>query len=123
MKYVLTILFITLIALQTFSKMIVVLDYVWNKDYISKNLCVNRDKPKSCCHGKCYLNKKLVQEDQPQSNSGTRGPKDISELLLFADSRPVSPDSKLNLISFRSGIYLAGISQNYYSSFFHPPRA
>jgi len=35
MKPVFTILFITLTALQTFSKMIVVLGYQWNKDYHS----------------------------------------------------------------------------------------
>ena len=123
MKYVLTILFISLTAMQTFSKMIVLLGYEWNKDYISKNLCVNRDKPKSCCHGKCYLNKKLVQDEQPQSNSGTKGLKDFPELLLFAEAHTVPTDLKLNLIPSGSGFYLTGNAQNYYSSFFHPPRA
>jgi hypothetical protein len=34
MKYPLTILFVLLVGLQTFSKMLVILEYEWNKDYI-----------------------------------------------------------------------------------------
>lgn len=36
-----------------------IIDYLIHKDYIAKNLCVNRDKPRSCCKGKCYLVKQL----------------------------------------------------------------
>ena len=36
-----------------------VIDYLLHKDYIAKNLCVNRNKPKSCCKGKCYMVKQL----------------------------------------------------------------
>lgn len=36
-----------------------VIDYLLNRDYIAKNLCVNKDKPKSCCKGKCHLVKQL----------------------------------------------------------------
>ncbi len=36
-----------------------IIDYLIHKDYIARNLCVNRDKPKSCCKGKCYLVKQL----------------------------------------------------------------
>jgi len=36
-----------------------IIDYLLHKDYIAKNLCVNRNKPKSCCKGKCYLVKQL----------------------------------------------------------------
>jgi hypothetical protein len=36
-----------------------VIDYLIHEDYIAKNLCVNRNKPHSCCKGKCYLVKQL----------------------------------------------------------------
>jgi len=35
------------------------IEYAVFKDYIAKNLCINKDKPKSCCQGKCYLEKQL----------------------------------------------------------------
>lgn len=36
-----------------------IIDFLLHKEYIAKNLCVNRNKPKSCCKGKCYLVKQL----------------------------------------------------------------
>lgn len=41
--------------------------YQVNKDYISKNLCENRDKPKMKCCGKCYLKKKLSKVDNKET--------------------------------------------------------
>jgi len=45
-----------------------VIDYLLHKDYIAKNLCVNRDKPKSCCNGKCHLVKQLQKTNQNTEN-------------------------------------------------------
>ena len=66
LKYIITILLIVTIAIQTFSKWFLILQYEIHKDYIANNLCVNRSKPSSCCKGKCFLQKKLfADEDQP----------------------------------------------------------
>ena len=40
------------------------IEYALNKDYIAKNLCINRNKPKSCCQGKCHLKKQLAKSDE-----------------------------------------------------------
>ncbi len=37
-----------------------IIDYIVNKDYISNNLCVDKDVPMSTCNGKCHLVKQLV---------------------------------------------------------------
>lgn len=56
------------IFIQTFSTFIIQADFFLNRSYIAKNLCVNRDKPLMHCNGKCYLSKKLKdQEKQDQS--------------------------------------------------------
>ena len=47
------------------------IEYVVNKDFIAKNLCINRDKPHSCCEGKCYLEKQLKK-----SSDNNNDPKD-----------------------------------------------
>ena len=53
-----------------------VIDYLVNKDYIAKNLCVNKDNPKSCCKGKCHMVKQLQKTNQnPEKdpkNTGNR---------------------------------------------------
>jgi len=43
-----------------------VIDYMVNKDYIAKNLCINKNKPKSCCKGKCHMIKQLQKVNQNQ---------------------------------------------------------
>lgn len=48
-----------------------VIDYLVNKDYIAKNLCINKDKPKSCCKGKCHMVKQL-QKTNPNSDNDTK---------------------------------------------------
>jgi hypothetical protein len=41
------------------------IDYAINKDYISKNLCINKDIPGNCCHGKCYLDEQIKKNSIP----------------------------------------------------------
>jgi hypothetical protein len=61
------------------------IEYAVNKDYIAKNLCINRDKPKSCCAGKCHLKKELAKSDtsenEGKNNSKNPQQKQISEFL------------------------------------------
>lgn len=64
-----------------------VIDYLINKDYIAKNLCVNRDKPKSCCKGKCHMVKQLQKATQnPEKdtkNTNTRlQVKELNEFVV-----------------------------------------
>lgn len=58
-----------------------VIDYLLNKDYIAKNLCVNKDKPKSCCKGKCHMVKQL-QKANPNSENNSR---DTNKRIQFKD--------------------------------------
>ncbi|MBS7785700.1 hypothetical protein KIH23_00190 [Flavobacterium sp. CYK-55] len=38
-----------------------VIEYVVNYDYIANVLCVNKEKPKMHCNGKCHLMKELAK--------------------------------------------------------------
>lgn len=37
-----------------------------NQFELAERYCVNKDKPKSCCDGKCYLGKQLTQKQPDQ---------------------------------------------------------
>ena len=52
---------------ETFNTYFIQADFYLNRAYIARNLCVNKDKPMMHCNGKCYLSKKLKQQDQDQS--------------------------------------------------------
>ncbi|PKV49258.1 hypothetical protein ATE84_1279 [Aquimarina sp. MAR_2010_214] len=39
-------------------------EYIMNYDYIVKNLCENKDRPRLKCNGKCYLVKQLAKQSE-----------------------------------------------------------
>ena len=53
---------------QCGAKSFIYLKFVFNQKEIAKTLCQNRNKPKSCCAGKCVLEKELKKEDKRQSD-------------------------------------------------------
>lgn len=55
-------------------------EYVLNQDYIAEFLCINKDKPKLQCQGKCHLMKQL--EKQKENNP-------ISSLRISLENYPI----------------------------------
>lgn len=60
------------------------IEYVVNKDYIAKNLCINRNNPHSCCEGKCYLEKQISDSaettgDNEKTNNNKVQNEDVKE--------------------------------------------
>lgn len=109
-------------AAQCFSQMGVLANYEINKTYIAKVLCVNRDKPAMHCDGKCYLKKKLQQDQQRKdSENGNMGSK--PDVLLFC-----SDNTAFNPNVLESAVFTFPLlkSHNYTSPhfrIFHPPCA
>jgi hypothetical protein len=62
-----------------------VVDYIVNYEYITKVLCVNKDKPKMHCNGKCHLMKELAKasESEKPISSDKKSTTQESELLFF----------------------------------------
>jgi hypothetical protein len=82
MKKGISLILLLIILLQSSMKSIYVAYYHINKDYISSVLCINKDKPTSSCNGKCYLKKKMIeQEKQEQSIPSVL--KGLDEVVLF----------------------------------------
>jgi hypothetical protein len=59
------------ISFQTISKLAYIVSYSVNKNYIAKNHCENRGKPKMNCNGKCHLKKQLAQVEKNESQGKT----------------------------------------------------
>lgn len=68
------------------------IEYAIFKEYIAKNLCENRNKPQSCCAGKCFLKKELKKnnensESTPKSeNKKTQNNHEVKEFLCHENS-------------------------------------
>jgi len=58
--------------LQCFSKMIVVAEFYANRDYIARNLCVNRFNTAVHCAGRCQLDKRILQEEKSSGDKEVR---------------------------------------------------
>ncbi len=49
------------------------IEYYSFREYIAENLCINRNNPRSCCEGKCYLEKR-VKENAPDPTQEKQNP-------------------------------------------------
>lgn len=103
------------------------LDFELRKDYIVANFCVNRDKPKLHCNGKCYLAKRMAQANKQEERQARKA---YMASLIFQVMNTSSADI-FPTQAFYTGIRPA-LTFNYYSVFramlvadeiFHPPVA
>ncbi|RTL58274.1 MAG: hypothetical protein EKK37_08015 [Sphingobacteriales bacterium] len=81
-KQLIAILIIFSLALQSFQHYAILAEFYWNRDYIAKNLCENRNKPQMHCNGKCHLKKQLQKEEQQQQNNNRTNTKEPGTLLF-----------------------------------------
>jgi len=84
-----------------------VIDYLIHKDYIAKNLCVNRKKLHSCCKGKCYLVKQLKKTSANTEGDSKNTEKKIQlretdEFLAAKTWQPVLQKKYINYLIFNS---------------------
>lgn len=69
MKHIAPFFFTFLYLVAMFRPVVPVIEFIINQDYISEFLCINTDKPKLQCNGKCYLMQMIQeQEDEKRKN-------------------------------------------------------
>lgn len=123
MKFILVPTLMLLMLAQTFSKWAVVIEYNLNRDYVAKNLCVNKAKPKLHCNGKCQMMKKLAEEEKQNSSNNTNNNTKIKvQELLFSNemNKPVLPNISFITLSYNEEQPLLKHNAPV-SSIFHPP--
>lgn len=86
MKFFAIPILILLLMTQAFSNWIVVITFNLNRDFIAKNLCENRDRPKLNCKGNCVLMKKMKQEQKQEQNAPSPLKLEITSIVLSSRS-------------------------------------
>jgi len=95
-------------------------EYAINYDYISKVLCINKDKPELSCNGKCQLMKRIEKQQQEDFNS----------LRINMEKYPIGfvevlylPENKIfkNLKSNKLFYYKFNYHFSFHQEIFHPP--
>ena len=111
----------TAMLFKAFLAPAVFIDFKLNQDYISKVLCINRDKPELECDGHCILMDKMKNTQDADSPEQTQGSQ--SHLLeIFSDMpalfEPLSfPSGQEQFHTFNGWMVLEGFSE-----IFCPPK-
>lgn len=75
MKQVTSILLIIIFCFSVVRPVISCFEYIINYDYITKVLCINKEKPELKCSGKCYLKEQLSKISSENKSKEKRIPK------------------------------------------------
>ena len=70
--------------------------FVCNRQAIESAACVNKFKPQKKCHGKCYLKKKLQEQDE-KKGSPVQDIQDPKTAVFF---NPVSVLTELPIVAY-----------------------
>ena len=60
-----------------FKETVVVSFYQFNKQYITENYCINKEKPELKCDGKCHMKKMLKKSKESEQESFPEGTLDF----------------------------------------------
>lgn len=119
MKPFVAILLASIIVVQSASKLAIVINFEFNKDFIIAKFCENKAKPKVRCNGKCHLKKQLQKEDKKEKQQNPV--KDKSEIQFFSESCfVINIRYSKNLETYIFSTFLKPYS-TYLLSVFHPP--
>lgn len=69
MTKIISLILILTLSFQCLVKLGLITFYSFNKDFIIKELCENKDKPKMKCEGKCFLKKSMGLADKAGDQS------------------------------------------------------
>ena len=123
MRFIIVPILLVLVMTQSFSHWFVVLAFNINRDYIAKNLCENRYRPKMHCNGNCVLMKKLKEKEKSEENQPA-AKAEINIIVLssktyFANTLP--PVQVQTKTVFPESLLVKTVDRSF--AFFHPPRA
>lgn len=121
-----------IIALLLFMVMQVLLLIQWsavayyqvNRDFIAKNLCVNRDKPMLNCNGQCYLSKQLKASEEKEQKSNAERLNKMPEVVLgFQSISSLFKARYFERYVLENNFQISEIHPNFSTKgFFHPPQ-
>lgn len=106
MKNVFVYFFIVLLNLPIAYTISSYLYWLNNLDHIQKELCVNRNNPKSKCKGKCHLSK-VIKKNYEQENSTSKQNKVIPEsnfVLIYLPTENFNFQRQIEISSEESSV-------------------
>lgn len=123
-KRFLACLLLMVLISSCFSRLLIYAEFEANLDYISKTLCVNKNKPWMHCNGKCYLMKKVQQAEENEKKEAAKT--HLNNLTTFFFQTAGTDIFQLPIAGYTFKIslpeYLCGYSGRYTDTIFRPPK-
>ena len=121
MKLVYSILISFLILLQSFSNVIIYLNFKINQEAIAKTLCIQREMKINKCNGNCYLSKQLKKEAEKEKQQSSLL-KEKQEVLYVPFNVNNSFTTLINTTESKIIVSLySGTPKSISTSIFRPP--
>jgi len=101
-----------------------VFQYVFDYQYISEVLCINKEKPELKCNGKCHLMKELAKasEDEKPTSSDKKNHHSEIEVLFIEELNSFAIEqNSLVFNNKNTSVYSNLYSRLNCKTFFHPP--
>lgn len=92
-----------------------------NQNAIEQTACVNKNRPKTKCHGKCYLKRKLLEQKREQEHN-TKLIEQTNSLTLFPPTATLHSFNLETTVCKLNVFYLYPVSNLYYPSIDDPPK-
>ena len=122
MRRWLSILMSFLILLTSFRDVVSYVSFYFNQDYISQNLCINRNNPKMKCKGKCVLKNSLSENHKKEDNK-TPNPQQKEPFVFIIPNIELKPKPHISH-NFKKVLYTyqcTFYASDYLDKVFHPP--
>lgn len=107
-----------------FKPIIPLVEYVALYDYIKNELCINKDKPKLQCNGKCFLKKELAKVSESENGKDKKHMPSEINIVFFQEIKkdfsfqPFFYTIKLKIPSINGNLSYSYLGEN---SIFRPP--
>ncbi|RZJ86373.1 MAG: hypothetical protein EOO20_18440 [Chryseobacterium sp.] len=121
MKKLLSISLLLLFLIQATSSLWILVSFYVNRNYISKNICINRFDLIPICEGQCYLTDRLKKNDAEEQKLPELKQKEV-QLFYLEDLSPVTERYTRNMIVKPNFCYLSNYTDTFIVTIFQPPR-
>ncbi len=101
---------------QVVSKLIVMISFEMNKEFIVKNLCEQKEEVDNCCQGSCHLKKELEKQDEQDASTNNQQKVKLEQdqcyygLFLFASKLSIeneieTPNNPYQLADYSASVF------------------
>lgn len=123
MRALLTYILLIAVLLPSISPWGTIAYYHFNKDYIARVLCENRNKPQLHCDGKCYLAKRLKAQQDKHDKETTERIQNTSPIQLYCEAGfQFDFEASPTILQSPHYAYQRSPYSSYVRGFLRPPR-